>query len=307
MIEHVTGPEGGTDPQHPDPSCDNPLASASFSKDPVPPTEVESLKTKTSEGRARYCIRQDGIAEVQLGDAREGVLRLTRDRLDSLKEIVSELTVLAQAREIKGVIFISGHPKMFCAGADISLFQKIENRQQAFDFIREGQALFREIASLPVKTVAVIHGLCLGGGLEFALNCDHIVASDSPQTSLGFPEVKLGILPGWTGTQVAPRKMGLPNALKLMQSGEPIDARAAQQNRLVDHVCHESELESAAQRIISGDLRAKLPRLSLKDWIATKTSFGRNKTAATVKAILEKKKLLHLPAPKKFLSQLSMA
>ena len=79
--------------------------------------------------------------------------------------------------------------------------------------IEEGQTLFQRIEWLPMPTIAVIHGPCLGGGLELALACNYRVARDNSSTKIGLPEIKLGLIPGWGGTQRLPRVVGLTNAL----------------------------------------------------------------------------------------------
>src|SRR5690606_32968929 len=92
---------------------------------------------------------------------------------------------------------------------------------------REGQRIFRRIELLPVPSVAAIHGVCLGGGTEMALACDARLASDSPATRIGLPEVRLGIIPGFGGTVRLPRLIGLRAALDLILTGRTVDGRRA--------------------------------------------------------------------------------
>ena len=87
---------------------------------------------------------------------------------------------------------------------------------------------------LPCPTVAVIHGPCLGGGLEFALACRHRIARDDAQTKLGLPEVQLGLIPGWGGTQRLPRLVGLRQALRMILEGATLSAKKAAAAGLVD-------------------------------------------------------------------------
>ena len=97
-------------------------------------------------------------------------------------------------------------------------------------------ALFDRIAALPVPTVAVIDGVCLGGGTEFALACGYRVATNHSTTRIGLPEVTLGIIPGWGGTQRLPRLIGPEAALPLMVSGRPLSGPEAAAAGLVDRL-----------------------------------------------------------------------
>ena len=90
-----------------------------------------------------------------------------------------------------------------------------------------GRKLFQRLSKLPFVTVTAIEGQCVGGGAELALWCDRRVMSNDSKAMFGFPEVKLGLLPGWGGTVRAPRMLGLSNAVELVTSGESIDAKTA--------------------------------------------------------------------------------
>ena len=105
----------------------------------------------------------------------------------------------------KVVVFRSGKPSGFFAGADVHQIRKLRTADEVRTVLAAGQELFERIERLPCPTIAVIHGLCLGGGLEFALACKYRVARDDAQTKLGLPEVQLGLIPGWGGTQRLPR------------------------------------------------------------------------------------------------------
>src|SRR5262249_39649447 len=112
---------------------------------------------------------------------------------------------------------------------------------------REAQLLFDEFAQLPYPTVAAIDGPCLGGGAELALAFRYRIASDRRTTQIGFPEVRLGILPGFGGTQRLPRLVGFAQALSLIVSGKNLDGYRARKIGLVDEVVpHERFVERAA-------------------------------------------------------------
>ena len=90
-----------------------------------------------------------------------------------------------------------------------------------------GQDLFARLSKTPFVTIAAIDGICVGGGAELATWCDRRVVTDNPKTEIGFPEVKLGLFPGWGGTARIPRMVGISNAVEMITSGNSIDADAA--------------------------------------------------------------------------------
>ena len=128
----------------------------------------------------------------------------------------------------------SGKSSGFIAGADMQEFLAIRTTAEAEAVSARGQKLFDKLAALPMPTVAAIAGPCLGGGLELALACDYRLVYDRGNTQLGFPEVELGLLPGWGGTQRLPRVVGLERALRMILQALRLDARQALQWGLAD-------------------------------------------------------------------------
>jgi enoyl-CoA hydratase/carnithine racemase len=161
----------------------------------------------------------------------------------------SELEQLGDAR---CVVLRGRGEKAFSAGADIGGFQTADNGEG--DHPAGITPLAELIESLPVPTVAAIHGYCLGGGLEVALACDLRIAT--PDAQFGFPEVKLGLLPGGGGTQRAPRLIGSGRAAWLIMSGERITADVAERWGLVEFVV--DELEAGIEQV-AGGLAAQSP------------------------------------------------
>src|SRR5262249_31327798 len=106
---------------------------------------------------------------------------------------------------VKIMIIEGAKPSGFLAGADLHEVTRIANVEEATAMSALGQKLFNKLERLPMPTMAVVHGSCLGGGLELALACDYRVAMDQASTQFVFPEIELGLLPGWGGTQRAPR------------------------------------------------------------------------------------------------------
>src|SRR5438477_5939953 len=133
------------------------------------------------------------------------------------------------------LLLIRGRKKNgFMAGADLHEFQTITTPEQAMALSAAGQQLFDKLERLPFPTVAVIHGPCLGGGLEFALACDYRVAIDHPKTQIGLPEIELGLVPGWGGTQRLARVVGLERSLQVILQRKRLTAREAADWDLVD-------------------------------------------------------------------------
>lgn len=125
----------------------------------------------------------------------------------------------------------------FVAGADIKSIAKVTTREEALAICTQGQETFRRLNNFKgIPTVAIIEGPCLGGGMELALACNYRIAVNSPKTTLGLPEVNLGIIPGFGGTVRLSRLVGLESALTIICSGKRYDVKKAAKLRLVDEV-----------------------------------------------------------------------
>jgi 3-hydroxyacyl-CoA dehydrogenase/enoyl-CoA hydratase/3-hydroxybutyryl-CoA epimerase len=154
-----------------------------------------------------YVVEGDGLATVDFDAPRREVNVWSRETLEELEEVLAELTARG---DLSAIVFRSAKPNSFIAGADLDMLAAVSSGAEATALSRRGQTVFGRLADLSVPTVAAVHGACVGGGLEFALACSFRVASDADVTRLGFPEVQLGILPAWGGTQRAPRVVGPP-------------------------------------------------------------------------------------------------
>lgn len=164
----------------------------------------------------------------------------------AMRALEAALSAAEDAADLVGVVFASGKPDVFLAGADISIFDRIRTAAEGEALARAGQAIFDRVARLPVPSVALVSGACLGGGLELALACDWIVAAETPRTRLGLPEVQLGIIPGLGGTQRLPARVGPATALDLILTGRTVDARRARSVGLVDETCPPEILSARA-------------------------------------------------------------
>lgn len=129
-----------------------------------------------------------------------------------MKEFEGIIDDLKTHNDIRALIITSAKPDIFIAGADVKEIQRAD-ASAAGDLIKGGHRTFNKLSHLPFPTIAMINGVCLGGGMELALACTYRVVTDNPKTMLGLPEVTLGIMPGWGGTQRMPRLIGLTEGL----------------------------------------------------------------------------------------------
>jgi 3-hydroxyacyl-CoA dehydrogenase/enoyl-CoA hydratase/3-hydroxybutyryl-CoA epimerase len=153
-----------------------------------------------------------------------------------LTDLDQALDRVAEQTALQILIVAGGKKTGFAAGADVHSFAEVSTPEQAVALSTAGQQVFDKLARLRLPTVARIHGLCLGGGLELALACDYRWAFDTPEAAVqvGFPEVELGLIPGWGGTQRLPRIVGLERAVQMILTGRRLGTRDAQRWGLVD-------------------------------------------------------------------------
>ena len=161
-----------------------------------------------------------------------------------------------------GFVFRSGKKRGFIFGADINEFALLETRSAVESHICEVLACFRKIEEMACPTVILVDGICVGGGLELALSFDRIVCIDDASCQLGFPEINLGLLPGYGGSARAFERAGAKLALQLVLHGKPMKAAAAFEQGLVDHlVSGPDQLADAARSVIAGTI-SRRPRPS---------------------------------------------
>jgi 3-hydroxyacyl-CoA dehydrogenase/enoyl-CoA hydratase/3-hydroxybutyryl-CoA epimerase len=149
-----------------------------------------------------------------------------------------------------GVVVHSAKKGGFIAGADIKEFLKIRTPAEGYELIRAGQAVLQQLEDLPCPSVAALHGFALGGGLELALACTYRVGADDPSLSLGFPEVLLGIHPGFGGTVRSVQIIGVRPALDLMLKGKPYKGSRALAVGLIDELVPPSALLERAKSLL---------------------------------------------------------
>src|SRR5680860_560770 len=168
--------------------------------------------------------RQDGVAVLVFDDPQRPLNLLYPDLIDDFDRTFAELL---DEPEVRACVLVSGKESSFIVGADVHVLDGMETAEEASAFSRRGNALLRRLEQSPKPVVAAVHGTCVGGGLEVALACHAIVATEHPDTVLALPEVQLGLLPGGGGTQRLPRRIGLAAALPLMLTGQSLPVREA--------------------------------------------------------------------------------
>ncbi|HWX19316.1 MAG TPA: 3-hydroxyacyl-CoA dehydrogenase NAD-binding domain-containing protein [Candidatus Binatia bacterium] len=171
--------------------------------------------------------------------------------LRTLKELGEELEFVAGAPQLKGLIMTSAKPSIFIAGADLEMVSAAASVEDGCRLIDAGQQVMNRLASLPLPTVAAIHGAAVGGGCELCLACDYRVASLDRATKIGLPEIQLGLLPAWGGSTRLPRLVGLPKALNIILAGKTLAAKPALKCGLVDELAPAEYLVDVAVRMIT--------------------------------------------------------
>jgi enoyl-CoA hydratase/carnithine racemase len=163
---------------------------------------------------------------------------------DVLKELETTIDELKANKDVKVIIFTGVGP-VFIAGADIKQFSQIQSEEDGKKAAGFGQRIFSKIERLEKPVIAAINGVCLGGGMELALACHIRIASD--RARLGQPEINLGIIPGFGGTQRLSRLVGTGKALEWILTGDNIPPQDAKALGLVNHVVPEAEVLRQAQ------------------------------------------------------------
>ena len=243
-------------------------------------------------------INEDNIAIISIDVVGEKMNTLRAEFGDQISTLLDELEA---NNHLKGVVVISGKPDNFIAGADITMLDSCETREDVLAISTMGQQVFDRIESMKIPVVAAIHGPCLGGGLELAMACHARVCSDDPKTVLGLPEVQLGLLPGSGGTQRLPALVGIAKSLDLMLTGKQLRAKDAKKIGLVNDVVAPVILLDVALKLAAQPVRQTKPKLDKVNALLQATSAGRNIIFSQAeKSVLAKTKG-HYPAPLKII------
>ncbi|MDB5626147.1 MAG: fatty-acid oxidation protein subunit alpha, partial [Tardiphaga sp.] len=191
----------------------------------------------------------DGIAWILFDRAEASANTLSAEVLEEFDAVLNAL----DARRPAGIVIRSTKASGFIAGADVTAFRGVTDATQVENEISRAHAVIDRLENLRIPTVAVIHGFCLGGGLEVALACQTRIAIED--ATFGFPEVMLGLHPGLGGTVRLTRLVNPAQAMTLMLTGKTIDARKAKALGLVDVVTQERHVRGAVKDAVFGRLR----------------------------------------------------
>lgn len=246
-------------------------------------------------------IDPHGIATLHFDQPNSNVNTFSSATLAELESILDELK---KNTAVKALRLVSAKPNIFVAGADIRELAGIQTEADALQKAQRGQAIFTQLAALSFPTIAAIDGACVGGGLECSLACDFRVVSDNPKVKLALPEVTLGIIPGWGGTQRLPRLVGLPQSLKLILTGKPVDGLTALKIGLADAVVSsaffEESLDRFTQSVLSPADRKKAfarRKPSWQDRVLSGPLFRSTIVIKKSRQMLRQKSGEHYPAP----------
>src|SRR5262245_38834489 len=199
----------------------------------------------------KIAASEDGIAWLVLDKAGASANTLNEEVLTELDSVLTSL----ERDPPKGLVLRSAKRSGFIAGADIGEFKNMTDAAAVETRLTEANAVVDRLDRLAVPTVAVIHGFCLGGGLEIALACDTRIAVDDAR--FGFPEVMLGLHPGLGGTVRLPRLINPLEAMGMMLTGRNVHARRAKSLGLVDTIVPERHVRAAATAAVTGKSKTK--------------------------------------------------
>lgn len=180
--------------------------------------------------------------------------------IDDAQKNIENSTI---TNKLRGIIISSAKSNGFIAGADIKQFINIKSEEEAYVLTQQGQRVFNKLAALKIPTLSIISGFCMGGGTELALACKYRIAEDDAKTRIGFPEVKLGLQPGWGGTIRLPLLIGVLKAMKMILTGNAVDAVTAAKLGVVDAAVPARHLIRAAKKTILDNLPGY--QLNIKD------------------------------------------
>jgi len=238
----------------------------------------------------RVNIDKDDIAWLHIDVPKRTANVLNEQVILELDSIINEL----MNKMPTGVVILSDKESGFIAGADINEFTTFESEQAALENVQRAHKIFSNLESLSCPTVALIHGFCLGGGMELALACQYRIA-EKDNSRLGLPEVKLGIHPGFGGTVRSIERMGSLAALDFMLTGRNLKARQAKRAKLINIAVPKRHLLTAAKETILNPPKIK----SLPWWESIINSPPLRPLIAKilVKKVSARANRAHYPAP----------
>ncbi|HEX5666452.1 MAG TPA: 3-hydroxyacyl-CoA dehydrogenase NAD-binding domain-containing protein [Hyphomicrobium sp.] len=244
----------------------------------------------------RYEVDRESIAWATFDREDASANALGRRPLEELGAIIEEAERAGRAGTIKGLVFISGKQRGYIVGADINEFEKFTSEAEVIAEVGMVNAMLDRLEKLPIPVVAAVHGFCVGGGLELILACHYRIATRDPSTKIGFPEVKLGIFPGFNGTARSIRQAGPMSAMSIMLSGSFLSASAAKGMGLIDElVAGPDSLHWAARKAVLQKRKSKpasFAKAALGKWPARLALAKKMRSEVAKKARED-----HYPAP----------
>ena len=220
----------------------------------------------------RFSVDGEGIAWAIFDREGESANSLGRRPIEELQAIVEKVEADARAKTVRGLVIMSGKERTYIVGADIREFENFTTEQQVVESLRPVNSMLDRIERLPVPVVAAIHGVCVGGGLELILACHYRIATRDDTTRVGFPEVKLGIFPGFNGTARSIKQVGPMAAMTNMLTGGMIRANAAKAMGFIDQlVGSPGELRWAARKAVLQNRKSEpagIAKMVLTKWPA---------------------------------------
>ena len=244
----------------------------------------------------RFEVDFEKIGWLTIDTPNAPVNTLSRLAITELETVLLRVEDLVASGEVIGLVVQSGKDSGFIAGADVSEFDSMSDPAVLPEALKRAHAVMDRIENMKAPVVATISGFCLGGGLELALACHYRVAVNDEKTRLGFPEVNLGIFPGFGGTGRSIRQAGPVDAMQAMLTGRMIKASAAKRMGLVDKlVRHRDTLHWEARKAVLQNRRSTPAPLiqRIMAWGPIRTQIVKTMRAETSK----KAKREHYPAP----------
>ena len=210
--------------------------------------------------------------------------------VEMLEQLDAHCGTLERSADVRVVLLKTAGERAFCVGADILAWSDLSPIAFWREWIRLGHRIFERLASLPQPVIAVLDGYTLGGGLELALAADIRLAAENVQLAL--PEVKLGIIPGWAGTQRLPALIGAARAKQMIFSGERISAQKAETWGLVNEVLAPESLAKRAQELAdaiaqNGPLAVQFAKQTIDAGLGQNPAFSLEALASGLAAFTE--------------------
>jgi 3-hydroxyacyl-CoA dehydrogenase / enoyl-CoA hydratase / 3-hydroxybutyryl-CoA epimerase len=251
---------------------------------------MQTSRAEDKTAHWRLTTDHDGVAWLTFDKAQASVNSLSRSVMEELGTMLDTIE-----RAPPRALVVLSAKQGFIAGADIKEFLSIESSDQAFQMIRAGQALMDRIAKLPCVSVAAINGFALGGGLEVALACRYRVCADDSSVTLGFPEVQLGVHPGFGGTVRSVQLIGPLAAMDMMLTGKSLRPQKALELGLVDRLAPRDQLSAAAKELA---LNPPKPRaMSVKNRILNSALLRPIVAGQMRTQVAKRARPAHYPAP----------